>query len=293
MDNNTTSKATTKDSVTGSCLAIIRQAIAEPGLIHEAYSRFHGYSLRNQLLAMIQCVQRGIMPCPLATYPGWERLGRHVMRGQKTLVLCVPITQAQPETDDDAVREPADDASRVFFVYRSRWFVLSQTDGDAYDPVDVPAWSEERALKHLGIKIVPFDHLDGNVQGYATPEGNVAINPVAGLRHKTLFHELAHIILGHAKDETVSRSVREVEAEGVALFCCEALGLEGSVYARGYLQHWLGREALTEVSAQRIISTAHRILAAGVRRNLLIPLPGDAAFARIMQEKRVWCFLSR
>jgi hypothetical protein len=154
-------------------------------------------------------------------------------------------------------------------VYRSQWFVISQTDGEAYEPVAVPTWSEEQALKTLGIKIVPFDQPDGNIQGYATSEGNIAINPIAALPHKTLFHELAHILLGHAKDENVPRAVREVEAEGVALFCCEALSLDGAVYARGYLQHWLGKEALTESSAQRIISTAHSILQAGGQDDLL------------------------
>jgi hypothetical protein len=64
-----------------SCLAIVQQAISLPGLIHEAYHRFHGYSLRNQLLAMFQCASRGIVPGPLSTYCGWERVGRHVMRG--------------------------------------------------------------------------------------------------------------------------------------------------------------------------------------------------------------------
>jgi hypothetical protein len=113
------------------------------------------------------------------------------------------------------------------------------------------------------VKIIPFAHHDGNVQGYATSDGNIAINPIAGLPHKTLFHELAHILLGHSKDETVPRAVREVEAEGIALFCCEALGLDGAAYARGYLQHWLGKEALMESSAQRIMSTAHQILKAG------------------------------
>jgi hypothetical protein len=238
-----------------SCLAIVQQAISQPGLIHDAYHRFHGYSLRNQLLAMFQCMSRRINPGPLATYRGWERLGRHVMRGQKALVLCVPITIQ----DADAIEDDA----KVVFVYRARWFVLSQTSGEPYEPLDVPTWSEELALQALGVKRVRFDHHNGNVQGYATPEGNIAINPVAALPHKTLFHELAHILLGHAKDETIPRPLREVEAEGVALFCCEALGLDGAQYARGYLQHWLGKETLTETSAQRIMSTAHRILAAG------------------------------
>ena len=60
-----------------------------------------------------------------------------------------------------------------------------------------------------------------------------------------------------------SDSLREVEAEGVALLCCEALDLDGAEYARGYLQHWLRTEEIPEQSAQRIITTAHRIIAAG------------------------------
>jgi antirestriction protein ArdC len=267
MENITSNTEKEKNSAAVSCLAIVQQAISKPGLIHDAYHRFHGYSLRNQLLAMFQCASRGIAPGPLATYRGWERLGRHVLRGEKALVLCVPITLQDIDNDAIAEHDP-----KIIFVFRSRWFVLSQTEGESYEPVDVPTWSTERALQALGVKIVRFDHPDGNVQGYATPEGNIAINPVAALPHKTLFHELAHIMLDHAKDETVSRSLREVEAEGVALFCCEALDLEGAVYARGYLQHWLGREALTEASAQRIISTTHQILNAGDQEET--PPPG-------------------
>jgi hypothetical protein len=110
---------------------------------------------------------------------------------------------------------------------------------------------------------VPFDHQDGNVQGYATTEGAIAINPVAALPHKTLFHEIAHAILQHTKDATIPRALREVEAEGVALLCCEALGLDGTEYARGYLQHWLANNELTSDTSERIIKTAHRILTAG------------------------------
>jgi antirestriction protein ArdC len=246
--------------------SILRRAIITPGLIHEAYTRFHRFSLRNQLLAMAQCLDRRIAPGPLATFKQWAALGRHVVRGQKALVLCVPVTiEQRPASteDDDAANGGAQESSRVLFMYRARWFVLAQTDGDPYTPVALPSWSEERALAALGITRIPFDHLDGNTQGYATAHREVAINPVAALPHKTLFHEVAHVLLGHAKDATVSRSLREVEAEGVALLCCEALGLDGSEYARGYLQHWRRTEEIPEQSAQRIITTAHRILHAG------------------------------
>src|SRR6476469_902566 len=90
-----------------------------------------------------------------------------------------------------------------------------------------------RALSALSIERIPFDHTDGNVQGFARKR-QIAINPLAQLPTKTLLHELGHVILGHtteaefADDETTPRSVREVEAESVALLCCESLGLEGA-----------------------------------------------------------------
>jgi hypothetical protein len=198
---------------TASWQALLREAISTPGLIHEAYHRFHHFSLRNQLLAMVQCVERGISPGPVATFKQWEALGRHVLCGQKALVLCVPVTPkvAEPSDLDLADAVPAEEPARVFFTYRARWFVLSQTDGQPYEPVSVPSWSEERALTSLGVRIVPFDHLDGNVQGYATQQGDIAINPVAALPHKTLFHEVAHALLQHTKDATIPKALCEVE----------------------------------------------------------------------------------
>jgi antirestriction protein ArdC len=94
--------------------ALLRQAINTPGMIHEAYQRFHQYSLRNQLLAMAQCMERGISPGLIATFRQWEALGRHVLRGQKALVLCVPITPkaAKPKDDELADAAPAEEPAR-------------------------------------------------------------------------------------------------------------------------------------------------------------------------------------
>ncbi len=55
--------------------ALLDEAVKKPGFIHEAYSRFHNYSLGNQLLALFQCFERGIQPGPLATLPKWKELG--------------------------------------------------------------------------------------------------------------------------------------------------------------------------------------------------------------------------
>ena len=48
--------------------ALLNEAVTKPGFIHEAYSRFHNYSLGNQLLALFQCMARGIQPGPLGTF---------------------------------------------------------------------------------------------------------------------------------------------------------------------------------------------------------------------------------
>jgi hypothetical protein len=35
--------------------ALLDEAVKKPGFIHEAYTRFHSYSIGNQLLALFQC----------------------------------------------------------------------------------------------------------------------------------------------------------------------------------------------------------------------------------------------
>lgn len=37
---------------------ILTQAVSTPGMMLEAYSAFHQYSIGNQLLALVQCQQR-------------------------------------------------------------------------------------------------------------------------------------------------------------------------------------------------------------------------------------------
>ena len=39
---------------------LLRSAVTEPGIVSTAFSRFHCYSVRNQLLALMQCSERGI-----------------------------------------------------------------------------------------------------------------------------------------------------------------------------------------------------------------------------------------
>ena len=207
---------------------------------------------------------------PIATYRKWRELVRQVRRGEKDLTRCMPKTAKKTVAKADGEDE---ELVRTYFVYKRLWFVLAQTDGEDYQLPTIPEWDKTRALEELGLRDEPFQHLNGNVQGYAKAGGVVTINPAAQLPHKTLFHEFGHQVLGHVFDgersetETLLRNLEEAEAEGVALICCEALGLKGAEYCRGYIQNRLKGAEIPERSAQRIFSAASKILQAGTDEN--------------------------
>jgi hypothetical protein len=248
---------------------LLARAVSEPGLIARAYSAFHGYSLGNQLLALCQCVERGLAPGPIATFMGWKAKDRSVRKGAKAIVLCMPVTGKRRPAE--ATEPDAQPDTFTRFVYKPHWFVLSQTDGAAVAVETVADFDSARALAALAIVEEPFTMLDGNCQGYARAR-TIAVSPIATAPLKTRFHELAHVVLGHTAegaltdDDQTPRSLREVEAEAVALVCLEALGLPGAEYCRGYIQHWnaaRGSAPIPERSAQRIFKAADAILRAG------------------------------
>jgi antirestriction protein ArdC len=248
---------------------LLQEAVNKPGIIMKAYSAFHNYSIGNQLLAMSQCQLRGIEVGPINTFPKWKDLGRHVKKGEKALTLCQPVTIKRKETNEAGEEQGL---SFTTFVYKARWFVLAQTDGKPIELATLPSWDLDKALHNLAIERIPFTETDGNCQGYAIKR-SIAINPVAQLPHKTLFHELGHVVLSHTTEadfsdtELTPKNLREVEAESVALLCCEALSLEGADFCRGYIQEWMRRGmnvAIPEKSAQKILKAADQILKAGV-----------------------------
>jgi N-terminal domain of anti-restriction factor ArdC len=241
---------------------LLIQAVTKPGLILKAYSAFHGYSIANQIAAMIQCGIRGIEPGPINTFVGWKGLGRYVKKGERALTLCMPLCKKKKDAGGNT------EESIMAFIWANKWFVMSQTEGDSIPTIEIPTWNKERALAALHIAQVEFTHTDGNALGFARKR-ELAISPLAPLPHKTLFHELGHIELGHTLEtafsdvEQIPRSLREVEAEAVSLLLCGSLDLEGAEYCRGYIQSWLKDDSIPEKSAQKIFGAADRILRAG------------------------------
>ena len=102
---------------------MLDEAVRKPGYIHEAYSRFHNYSLGNQLLALFQCFERRTQPGPLATFPKWKELGRHVKKGEKALTLCMPLTCRRNRTvtnEDGTEQEEA--FTFTHFTYKAHCY---------------------------------------------------------------------------------------------------------------------------------------------------------------------------
>lgn len=257
---------------------LLKDAIEVPGRLSDAYRVFHNYSLGNQILAATQMAQRNLPLSPIASFNRWKELGRSVKKGEKAIALYMPITMRK-KVEDCEQSESADGnqsaACFTIFKLKRNWFSLAQTDGETYKPQPVtPNWDADRAMQTLGITEVPFEMLNGNCQGYAKHGVmEIAINPVAVLPMKTRFHEIAHHLLGHTRQEgevgvmadgmNLPKCIKEAEAEATAYLCCATLGLPGMEESRGYIQNWLDGEEFPEKSARRVFTAADKILRAG------------------------------
>lgn len=185
---------------------LLEEAVSKPGTILAAYSAFWNYSAGNQILAYCQCMQREIPVGPISTYKGWQALGRQVRKGQKALMLCMPVSYKKKVEGENG--EETEEV-RQAFVYRRNWFVVGQTDGEDIQPQPIPDWDRKTALQALNVEEMPFQSANGNAQGYASGH-TIAINPVAAIPEKTTFHELAHVVLGHTES-----GIRVITESGV------------------------------------------------------------------------------
>jgi len=259
----------------GDMRTILHIALTQPGVMNQAYRAFHNYSIGNQLLAALQLLDKGLPLAPIASFNAWREKGRFVKKGEKAISLFMPIS-VKRRADKDAPADSAEagavgEGSGTFsmFMLRPNWFSLNQTEGDAFTAETItPAWDAVTAMAALGIIEEPFELLQGNHLGYARAR-SIGLNPLNPLKHKTRFHEMAHVVLGHTAvadmhdDEALTRQIVEAEAEGVAYLLCALLDLPGQAESRFYIQGWLQGGTLPEKSAKRIFGAADRIMKAG------------------------------
>ena len=249
---------------------LLHLAVTEKGVMNAAYRAFHNYSLGNQMLAAEQLLSRGLKLSPIASYGAWKEKNRQVKKGEKAIALYMPIKFKSKKTIDSAEAEGVtEETLKKGFVLVNNWFSYDQTEGEDYAPeVIIPTWDAAKALAVLDITEVPFEALDGNRLGYAQGR-EIAISPMNNLKHKTRFHELAHIVLGHTEHsdfsdtEVLPMNIIEAEAEGVAFILTSLLELEGQLESRAFFQSWLDGRELPEENAKRIFKAANQIMEAG------------------------------
>ncbi len=198
-----------------------------PGLVNQAYRAFHNYSIGNQMLAAVRLAGKGMALAPIASFNAWREKGRFVKKGEKAISLFMPINvkrrgdKAMGKCKGEGGGARAEDGviagSGTFslFTLRPHWFSLDQTEGAEFIAESVtPTWDAATAMAALDIVEVPFRLLQGNCLGYASAR-SIAISPLNALKHKTRFHEMAHVVLGHTAigdmqdDETLTRQVEE------------------------------------------------------------------------------------
>lgn len=254
---------------------LMNEALNAPGRLSDTYERFWTYSYGNQLWLRMQGAHE-----PIASYKGWQALGRQVIKGASAYYVLRPITvKSKTEVDDDG--KPL---TYTKFKPVKGAFPYSMTEGEELPEVEPREWSKERALGALGIRQVAFDEIDGNKQGYSY-DRNVAINPMARYALKTLWHEMGHIEAGHTEPGTVEqyethRGLFEFEAEATAYIGMHEIGEDQSMNAeesRAYIRNWLGGDTPPDSSIRKVFRLVDLIRRSGYAPRETVDLAAEGA----------------
>ena len=247
---------------------------------------FHGYSWRNTMLIWSQC-ENASQVGGLKSH--WNKVGRHVRKGEKAIWILAPCTVASRVEGDEEGEKGS--GPTVTFFKPVPVFDVSQTDGkELADWRDRYAGQVDLMPALLGLASEKgFSVEEGPTMGaggYITPKGEIHLSEVHEVSRQvlTLAHELAHGCLEHhlrarkAKEGEValSREVVEAEAEAVACVVLAHWGHEGYEVSAGYIRSW-GRTAeagvkLVKESLARISDTA-RVMIADLERLVEAPAP--------------------
>jgi hypothetical protein len=232
-----------------------------------AMSKFPHYSINNCILIASQKPTASLV----CGFHKWQTdFNRTVNKGERGIMILAPIKRKadleEPVHDKDG--NPVLDeignplmhkVTREFASFRPVYvFDVSQTNGDPIptlateltDPV-----KDFEALKQTLMEIAPvpvsFAPIPGEVHGYYSPtEQKIVIDQ--GMPElqtiKTMIHEIAHATLKHgSKEDKWDRETHEVQAESVAYWVTQLLGLDTSDYSFGYITGWSKDREVSEL----------------------------------------------
>ena len=203
----------------------------------------------------------------VAGYKKWQKIGRQVKKGEKSLAIFAPLTKKDKEAGE----------TEVFGFRSATVFDVSQTEGEPLPELPHPVVLEDDSTQireTLG-RLEHFTRMSGftlstrplgNAFGSFSPASKSIIlrNNLPPLqRLKTLVHEVAHGLLHQdTRLAEANRHLEELEAESCAFIVLHSLGLDTSRYSFPYLAHWVEKPEDLLPAAERASRAADTILAA-------------------------------
>lgn len=261
----------------------------------QTMSRFHRYSVNNQILIFMQKPDASLV----AGFNKWkDSFGRNVRRGEKGIKIIAPAPykkkiekeKLDPDTklplldeNGQPIKEEKEVNVSTFKVVSV--FDVSQTEGKPLPEIssDLSGSVEHydtfmEAIKRSSPVPIDFKPIKSGADGYFSYD-NQSITLREGMSETqtvcAAIHEVAHSKLhnysrkAHETDvQAKDRRTEEVEAESIAYTVCAYFGIETSGNSFGYLASWSSDKELKELksSLETINKTSSELITA-ISRN--------------------------
>lgn len=252
-------------------------------------AKFPHYSINNCILIVSQCPEAS----HVCGYKKWQTdFNRVVNRNEHGIMIIAPMTykadveeavfdsENHPVLDSNG-KQVTETVTREFQGFRPAYvFDVSQTSGDPLPTLATMlsgGVEDFENMKDILIAISPvpisFEEITGGANGYFSPatQSIVVKEGMSELQTiKTMIHEIAHATLGHGgKDDKWDRETKEVQAESVAYWVTQMVGLDTSDYSFGYISGWSKDREVTELKENLdLIKTTADKISADLEREL-------------------------
>ena len=252
-------------------------------------AKFPHYSINNCILIVSQCPEAS----HVCGYKKWQTdFNRVVNRNEHGIMIIAPMTykadveeavfdsENHPVLDSNG-KQVTETVTREFQGFRPAYvFDVSQTSGDPLPTLATMlsgGVEDFENMKDILIAISPvpisFEKITGGANGYFSPatQSIVVKEGMSELQTiKTMIHEIAHATLGHGgKDDKWDRETKEVQAESVAYWVMQMVGLDTSDYSFGYISGWSKDREVTELKENLdLIKTTADKISADLEREL-------------------------
>lgn len=252
-------------------------------------AKFPHYSINNCILIVSQCPEAS----HVCGYKKWQTdFNRVVNRNEHGIMIIAPMTykadveeavfdsENHPVLDSNG-KQVTETVTREFQGFRPAYvFDVSQTSGAPLPTLATMlsgGVEDFEKMKDILIAISPvpisFEEITGGANGYFSPatQSIVVKEGMSELQTiKTMIHEIAHATLGHGgKDDKWDRETKEVQAESVAYWVTQMVGLDTSDYSFGYISGWSKDREVTELKENLdLIKTTADKISADLEREL-------------------------